>query len=253
MTKPSSRPRGFTIVELLIVVVVIAILAIVTVFAYNGIVSRSRESQLISDAHQSAVQLELDKTTNGGLYPTSIDSANGGKGLKASNGDMYQYTVNNSGTAPSFCLSVTNPSYNGAYYVGSSALTPAKGLCSGHTQSPPTNSLTPPQNTTNITMSVPSTWQVNMAYSTTVHPFSSATGTPTPSIQWQMLTPKNSDTGTWVDLAGQTSSDLSYPYNQGGIYIFSQGDYGYFRIKCTNSSGTAYSNAIYTTFVFDGD
>ena len=40
--------RGFTIVELLIVIVEIAILAAVTIVAYNGINERAQASQIIS-------------------------------------------------------------------------------------------------------------------------------------------------------------------------------------------------------------
>ena len=41
--------RGFTIVELLIVIVVIAILAAISVVAYNGIQDRARQSKIDSD------------------------------------------------------------------------------------------------------------------------------------------------------------------------------------------------------------
>lgn len=41
--------RGFTIVELLIVIVVIAILATITVVAYNGIQDRARQSKINTD------------------------------------------------------------------------------------------------------------------------------------------------------------------------------------------------------------
>lgn len=44
-----SRYTGFTIVELLIVIVVIAILAAITVVAYTGIQQQARDSQRLAD------------------------------------------------------------------------------------------------------------------------------------------------------------------------------------------------------------
>src|SRR5690349_15331856 len=41
--------RGFTIVELLIVIVVIAILAAITIVAFNGVQDRSRDSKIEHD------------------------------------------------------------------------------------------------------------------------------------------------------------------------------------------------------------
>ena len=48
---PTSRSRGFTIVELLIVIVVIGILAAITIVAYNGVQQRARATQYQSDAN----------------------------------------------------------------------------------------------------------------------------------------------------------------------------------------------------------
>lgn len=55
------RQRGFTIVELLIVIVVIAILAAITVVAYNGITVRSRNSARLAavSAAEKAVHLAI--------------------------------------------------------------------------------------------------------------------------------------------------------------------------------------------------
>ncbi len=61
--------RGFTIVELLIVIVVIAILAAISVVAYSGIQTRARDSQRSSDISAIKKALELYKINNNG-YPT---------------------------------------------------------------------------------------------------------------------------------------------------------------------------------------
>jgi prepilin-type N-terminal cleavage/methylation domain-containing protein len=48
--QPGKRQGGFTIVELLIVIVVIGILAAITIVAYNGIQNKARATQYQSDA-----------------------------------------------------------------------------------------------------------------------------------------------------------------------------------------------------------
>ena len=60
--------RGFTIVELLIVIIVIAILAAISIVAYNSIQGRARDSQRKSDLGSVAKALELYHIDNGG-YP----------------------------------------------------------------------------------------------------------------------------------------------------------------------------------------
>lgn len=69
----NSSRRGFTIVELLIVVVVIAILAAVTIVAFNGVVSRSQDSRRQDDAQAITKALQLYYIDNGS-YPTSSGS-----------------------------------------------------------------------------------------------------------------------------------------------------------------------------------
>lgn len=62
--------RGFTIVELLIVVVVIAILAAITVVAYNGITAQAKESALRSELTTVARKLIADKVVSDS-FPSS--------------------------------------------------------------------------------------------------------------------------------------------------------------------------------------
>ncbi|MFZ1301443.1 MAG: prepilin-type N-terminal cleavage/methylation domain-containing protein [Candidatus Microsaccharimonas sp.] len=68
-----THQRGFTIVELLIVIVVIAILAAITIVAYSGIQTRARDT-LRSDGVSKIVKaLELYYTDNG-RYPAGSGS-----------------------------------------------------------------------------------------------------------------------------------------------------------------------------------
>lgn len=57
--------KGFTIVELLIVIVVIAILATITIVAYNGIQKRAQDAQIRAVASQFAKAFELWKVKSG--------------------------------------------------------------------------------------------------------------------------------------------------------------------------------------------
>ena len=65
-----SRQTGFTIVELLIVIVVIAILAAITIVAYNGIQARAKDSRVQSDIQSVAKKIELYAVDNGS-YPST--------------------------------------------------------------------------------------------------------------------------------------------------------------------------------------
>ncbi len=64
------RRRGFTIVELLIVIVVIAILAAITVVAYGGIQNSTRNSRVMSEIRQVAQLVEAYNIQNGS-YPST--------------------------------------------------------------------------------------------------------------------------------------------------------------------------------------
>ena len=59
------RQRGFTIVELLIVIVVIAILAAISIVAYNGIQTRARATSIISDLRATEKAFRAYAVTTG--------------------------------------------------------------------------------------------------------------------------------------------------------------------------------------------
>ena len=73
--KSIKDERGFTIVELLIVIVVIAILAAITIVAYNGIQARAKATSGQNLAAQVAKKAEIYNTarTSGSGYPTHTE------------------------------------------------------------------------------------------------------------------------------------------------------------------------------------
>lgn len=66
-TKPQRRRPGFTIVELLIVIVVIAILAAISIVAYVGVQERANVTAKISAARQALSLLRGYQALNGEL------------------------------------------------------------------------------------------------------------------------------------------------------------------------------------------
>lgn len=78
-----SKHTGFTIVELLIVIVVIAILAAITVVAYTGIQSRAVESGVQSDMRNAVNKVQAYRAING-FYPAPTDEGLGGAEIAVS-------------------------------------------------------------------------------------------------------------------------------------------------------------------------
>jgi len=119
-----NKQIGFTIVELLIVIVVIGILAAITIVAYNGVQQRARTSAVSSALSQAAKKLAVYQVDNA-AYPTTGNLA--AAGVSDSQDTTYQYT----GSGATFCLTATNG--NISYKVTESS-TPTAGGCPGHGQ-----------------------------------------------------------------------------------------------------------------------
>lgn len=79
---------GFTIVELLIVVVVIAILAAVSIVSYTGIISRTYNTSIIEsvNSYRNAI---MQYSVINGTYPLVNGGACLGQGYTDRNGDGY--------------------------------------------------------------------------------------------------------------------------------------------------------------------
>jgi prepilin-type N-terminal cleavage/methylation domain-containing protein len=68
----TNKERGFTIVELLIVIVVIGILAAITIVAYNGVQNRARATTNQANAQEVQSKAEVYAADTGnGVFPAT--------------------------------------------------------------------------------------------------------------------------------------------------------------------------------------
>ena len=130
--KLGQSPRknsAFTVVELLVVIVVIAILATISIVAYTGVRQKAVAASLQSDLSNASKQIEIYKTEHE-VYPGTIDDcptpSDGNICLVSSSGNTFSgYTVDNySGT---YYLRASNGDV--AYYITQNT-TPSEGATS---------------------------------------------------------------------------------------------------------------------------
>lgn len=119
-----QKHTGFTIVELLIVIVVIGILAAITIVAYNGIQKKAQGSVASSALSQAAKSLSLYHVDNS-LYPATLSAA----GISGTDKVSYQYSQTGSGTG--YCVTAT--SGNVSYKI-TETTQPTAGACPGDNQ-----------------------------------------------------------------------------------------------------------------------
>ncbi|MBL8159040.1 prepilin-type N-terminal cleavage/methylation domain-containing protein [Candidatus Saccharibacteria bacterium] len=100
MRQKLTLRSGFTIVELLIVIVVLGILAVVAITSFSGAQDRARTASVESDLRNARSKLAAAYAENG-VYPTDPSS------LPISPGTSYILESTNAGT-PGFCLQATN-------------------------------------------------------------------------------------------------------------------------------------------------
>ncbi len=123
----AKKQKGFTIVELLIVIVVIAILAAITIVAYNGIQNRAKQSAAQSRLTQANKKIMTFYVTNSDRYPNDLQEA----GVDNTDNGL-QYSVNNTSSPKSYGLTSTNGTFS--YYISSTNSKISSGGYPGHGQ-----------------------------------------------------------------------------------------------------------------------
>lgn len=104
----SSHRQGFTVVELIIAVAVIAILAAVTIVGYGSWRSNTLESALKSDL-EAVKSAMLQQRNFNNAYPTAIPST-----IEASNGNVITYA---GGDGNGYCVDASNPGVRNVTYL----------------------------------------------------------------------------------------------------------------------------------------
>lgn len=132
-TNTKQLRSGFTIVELLIVVVVIAILAAITIVSYNGISGRAKNTAAVANLSNVYDQLGVHQVLNA-TYPVandcSVSPAVNTICFAPVSDTSYQYTVDNTVSPPTFCVTSWNGTKN--YRIDQDTSLAVVGTCTGH-------------------------------------------------------------------------------------------------------------------------
>ncbi|EKD23960.1 MAG: hypothetical protein ACD_81C00137G0004 [uncultured bacterium] len=89
-----SLSKGFTLVEMLIVIAIIAILASVSLVSVSGVRQSARDTKRVSDINKIQQQLEVYYSRTG-KYPTAITDIEDFINTKDPIGELYEYSVYN--------------------------------------------------------------------------------------------------------------------------------------------------------------
>lgn len=118
------KERGFTLIELMVVIVIIAILAAVALPNFMGATERARESAVRSAVKTIQTALEMYATDNNGYYPTNIYSLTQGNYLPGgkfpnnpATNEPYNFTSSNISSESAYKIVYSVSSDNTSYTI----------------------------------------------------------------------------------------------------------------------------------------
>jgi len=121
---PFAARRGFTIVELVVVIVVIGILAAVTIVSYANVTHNAKIQTVKTDAQGIASSLMRYKASNGS-FPSQLSALTQTPAAEST----FQYTY--TAATDTFCVTASVEGAS-AWVKSESAATARDGKCPGH-------------------------------------------------------------------------------------------------------------------------
>lgn len=118
--KNKTKKNGFTLIELIVTVTIIAILTVVGMVSYSGTSKKARDNRRMADLEKIRVALELYRQGTGSTYPADKDSLvptylqafpvdPKGNPYTYSRPSDYKYTITTTLEETGVGYSVTNP------------------------------------------------------------------------------------------------------------------------------------------------
>lgn len=148
--------RGFTIVELLIVIIVIAILAGVTIVAYTGIQNNAKNASLQASVQQASTKLSSKFLLSGNTYAPASDFASV-TGLVSDAITTYTYIV--SADQQNYCVSALNTTTGASFAASNKAVAPVSGQCAtNYVLNPSFESSSDNWGANNVNITTQTTW-----------------------------------------------------------------------------------------------
>lgn len=153
---PKQNNQGFTIVELIVIVIIIGILAAVTIVAYNGVQDRAKNASLQSRIHQASSELSSKFLLAGNTYASPSDFASV-TGLTSDANTTYTYVV--SSDQQNYCVSARNNKTGESVAASNKAIAPANGQCAtNYVLNPSFETNTNNWTSNNLNLTTPSDW-----------------------------------------------------------------------------------------------
>lgn len=123
-----QKQPGFTIVELLIVIVVIAILAAITIVAFNGVQQRARNTARLSAAKSVLKQLEIYTRQTGTNWASSVFCIPTEANYDAGNGGLPDCYASNAPRSESATVNANFAAENIKFSYPNTPVTDASGI-----------------------------------------------------------------------------------------------------------------------------